>query len=365
MNNISTLKRKTGTKDILLVGFRKSLFDYLIPPPSTDRSFYRTEDIENPFLAYQWLEKSLVYGELPYAIICHLNELELNEFRFLKQVRKHPILRNLPFIVIGEKGAVIDQKELLKEGVDDCYLDKVSWADLHLRVSFLKKHKQGMLLHEDLNIESNEFIIPRGKRIFDIAFASMVIAALSPLLLMIALLIKISSKGPVIYRSKRVGTGYQVFDFLKFRSMCQDADEKLNKLSHLNQYAQEDGQQAETAFIKLKNDPRITRIGRFIRMTSLDELPQLFNVLRGEMSIVGNRPLPLYEAELMTRDQWAQRFWAPAGLTGLWQTIGARKDKLTTEERVQLDIEYANKFSFVMDAKILSRTLPAMFQKEE
>ena len=117
--------------------------------------------------------------------------------------------------------------------------------------------------------------------------------------------------------------------------------------------------------MKLRKDPRITRIGRFLRMTSLDELPQLFNVLRGEMSIVGNRPLPLYEAELMTRDEWAMRFFAPAGLTGLWQTIGVHKDKLTTEERVKIDIEYAEKFSFLLDIKILFRTLPAMLQKEE
>ncbi|MEO0778360.1 MAG: sugar transferase, partial [Bacteroidota bacterium] len=236
----------------------------------------------------------------------------------------------------------------------------VDWADLHRRLEFLNHHKEAILAEDSAN-EGLDVRIPLGKRIFDIFFASTAILILSPVLLLIALLIKLGSKGPIIYKSKRIGTGYQQFDFLKFRSMVVDADAKLGQLKHLNHYADTSG---KASFFKLNNDPRITKVGKFIRKTSLDELPQLFNVLRGEMSIVGNRPLPLYEAEQMTRDDWAKRFLAPAGLTGLWQVNPKGKDNLTVEERIDLDIEYAESHNLWLDIKIISRTLPAMIQKE-
>lgn len=118
-------------------------------------------------------------------------------------------------------------------------------------------------------------------------------------------------------------------------------------------------------FIKYENDPRITKIGRFLRKYSIDELPQLINIIKGDMSIVGNRPLPLYEAEQLTSDQYIDRFLAPAGLTGLWQ-VEKRGDsgKLSPEERKQLDIYYANNYNFWMDMKILFKTFTAFIQKE-
>jgi lipopolysaccharide/colanic/teichoic acid biosynthesis glycosyltransferase len=221
---------------------------------------------------------------------------------------------------------------------------------------------------------------------------------------LISLLIKLESKGPVFYYSSRVGTGYRIFKFWKFRSMRQDADQLLSSIKNLNQYQQQNtntqiqasscsactsigdcnhklvnaqGQficenqhhqlsktQAGPAFIKLANDPRITRIGLFIRKTSLDELPQLFNVLRGDMSIVGNRPLPLYEAEKLTTDGFAERFNAPAGITGLWQVTKRGQANMSELERIHLDIRYAQKFSLKGDLKILLKTFPAMYQKE-
>ncbi|NJK84148.1 MAG: sugar transferase [Saprospiraceae bacterium] len=202
-----------------------------------------------------------------------------------------------------------------------------------------------------------------AKRGLDIVGALAIITLISPILLIIALAIKVDSKGPIIYRSRRIGRGYQKFDFFKFRSMYQDADERLKQLIHLNQYA--NGEETENCFIKIKNDPRITKIGQLIRKTSLDELPQLFNVLRGEMSLVGNRPLPLYEAELMVRDEWAMRFIAPAGLTGLWQVSKRGKNDMSTAERVALDVEYAQNHSFFYDMKLLLKTLPAMIQEED
>ena len=134
------------------------------------------------------------------------------------------------------------------------------------------------------------------------------------------------------------------------------SEQDFNTQKHIHQ---------ENAFVKIENDPRITKVGRFIRKYSIDELPQLINILRGDMSVVGNRPLPLYEAELLTNDESIDRFIAPAGLTGLWQ-VEKRGDsgKLSAEERKQLDITYGRTYSFMLDIKIIIRTLSAFVQKE-
>jgi len=242
----------------------------------------------------------------------------------------------------------------------------------------------------------SDFRVPVWKRAFDILFAGTVILALLPLFLVIAIAIRIETPGKVFYAAPRVGRGYNVFGFYKFRSMYKDADQRLKSLMINNQYTVEpegslevkhhtegtilfkdDGmirepeyleqkrQKQENGFVKFANDPRITRVGRFIRNTSIDELPQLFNVLKGDMSIVGNRPLPPYEAELLTTDRWIKRFTSPAGLTGLWQvTKRGGAYKMSSDERKQLDIEYVESYSFWYDLKIIMRTIPAMIQHE-
>ena len=122
----------------------------------------------------------------------------------------------------------------------------------------------------------------------------------------------------------------------------------------------------KNSFVKLENDPRITKVGKFIRKYSLDELPQLFNILKGDMSVVGNRPLPLYESELLTSDEYIDRFMAPAGLTGIWQVEKrGSSGTLSAEERKQLDIKYAKTFSFKLDIQIIIKTFTAFIQKED
>ena len=135
------------------------------------------------------------------------------------------------------------------------------------------------------------------------------------------------------------------------------------------QHIQGQKQQRDHAFVKFENDPRITRVGKIIRKLSIDELPQLLNVIKGDMSIVGNRPLPLYEAELLTTDEWTDRFNGPAGITGLWQVEARGKSsKMSPEERKKLDNRYVEisntRFSFWKDIWIILRTIPAVFQKE-
>ena len=286
--------------------------------------------------------------------------------------------------------------------------DESSFAQVTNYISIRRKHQQqeAKLKAEKENLRT--FHLPLWKRIFDILFAGCALIILSPLLLLTALAIRIESKGAVIYKSKRVGSNYQVFDFLKFRSMYLNADKRLKELNALNQYntdeeenvserdeitfdeltgsteeeecllisddfivyedefTQKKQKEKENAFVKLEHDPRITRVGRFIRKYSIDELPQLINVLKGDMSIVGNRPLPLYEAELLTNDAYIDRFMAPSGLTGLWQ-VEKRGDsgKMSAEERKMLDIRYAKEFSFWFDMKIILRTFTAFIQKED
>ncbi|MFZ4635274.1 MAG: sugar transferase, partial [Saprospiraceae bacterium] len=129
-------------------------------------------------------------------------------------------------------------------------------------------------------------------------------------------------------------------------------------LAHMNQY------QTGSAFIKIANDPRITRVGRIIRKYSIDELPQLINILRGDMSLVGNRPLPMYEAEQLTNDVYSARFLAPAGLTGLWQVTKRGSNDMSMDERIGLDIAYRDNLSIRTDLHIMMRTFTSFIQKE-
>ncbi|MCX6239398.1 MAG: sugar transferase [Bacteroidia bacterium] len=254
--------------------------------------------------------------------------------------------------------------------------------------------------------------MPLSKRLFDLLVAISALIVLSPILLLVVIAIRLESKGKVYYISKRVGC--KPFDFYKLRSMRVGADSELKKLAKdKNQYATASQQseidfskpcpvcakladakncspilhigphhicdywyntqkrevaKTKSAFIKIADDPRITKVGKFIRNTSIDELPQLINVIKGDMSIVGNRPLPVYEAELLTRGLLSKRFLAPAGITGLWQVeLRGKGGVMSEDERMRLDNEYAdhfigNSYSFWYDLKLILRTVPALFQ---
>lgn len=191
------------------------------------------------------------------------------------------------------------------------------------------------------------------KRVLDVIGSSLLILALSPLLVAIALAVKFSSPGPIIYKQTRVGRYGKEFQFLKFRSMYVDADKRLEELLKSNEKA--------GPIFKMKNDPRVTPLGRFLRHYSLDELPQLFNVLFGDMSLVGPRP-PLPREVAQYDDKAFRRLSVTPGITCLWQICG--RSDTTFEEWVALDDFYVEHMSFWLDLKILLKTPFAVIRGE-
>lgn len=314
-----------------------------------------------------------------------------------------------------------DRKQYQKCGINDTLEAGASITEFNKKISFIADREASFFDEEQPKFRMLKFKIPVWKRVFDIVFSLIAIILLSPIFILTAIAIRLESKGPVIFKSKRVGTNYTIFNFLKFRSMYIDAEERLQEVAKEvgNQYAEkkapeeehtitaplgieaemmmmdmgmssdmmisddevmlvgddyvvaesdyakEKKEEIDNAFVKIENDPRITKVGKFIRKTSIDELPQLFNILKGDMSIVGNRPLPLYEAEKLTVDKSIDRFMAPAGLTGLWQVEERGKGgMMSAEERKQLDILYGQTYNFMLDMKIIFRTLFAFVQKK-
>jgi len=350
MNLHEVLALETEVVVIGLTGrYDEALRDYSYADKLDVQSF------ESTYKAFRYLQRE-ADDEIVEAIICDLTTLSNEGFLFVHNLRKHEELRHLPIIAIDRTGTA-EPLKVLAQGVDDCYVSPVSWEVLTERIALIKEYR--LLLEDDDEIvaETNQrYRIPKGKRIFDVIFALGALLFWALPMLLIAAAIKLTSKGEILYRSKRIGTGYEQFEFLKFRSMVEHADTQVDHLREQNQYG------ADAAFFKMKDDPRVTWIGRIIRNTSLDELPQLFNVLKGDMSIVGNRPLPLGEAEILTSEEWSERFLAPAGITGKWQTSGRGKDTMCVEDRMALDIAYAREYSAFEDFKILIKTLGAMKQ---
>lgn len=327
-------------------------------------------------------------------IIYEENDIK-NDLLIIKSLNETTLNRKVVFFVINY---LTNPQIFIELGVHDVFNINSDVSKIIKRFEFIIQHFDQLAIKKTVAFAA--FKLPLWKRIFDIIFATFILIVLLPVFLIIALLIRLESKGRVYYTSPRVGSGYKVFRFLKFRSMYTDADKKVDSLMKNNQYSgssesleteekngvtfdkgpfligdegmvpeinvkKQKDQRRKNTFFKVSNDPRITKIGRMLRNTSFDELTQLINVLKGDMSIVGNRPLPLYEAELLTTDQWVKRFLAPAGMTGLWQvTKRGGANKMSADDRKQLDIEYAENFSFLYDMKIILKTIPAMLQHE-
>lgn len=310
---------------------------------------------------FEMVSKLSVY-ELDVSILLEVQPSMVSDaFALVEMLKKNWLSRNLVIIfLLTEKDSAVTGAAFAAR-INDCYSPDISFADIRLRLQFLSAYK---ILNEQLKDLPEEplqqYRIPFLKRLLDLSISVVALSLLSPVLLIIAILIKLDSKGPVFYTSKRVGAGYKIFDFYKFRSMRVNADKEVEtlKATTANQYG-------ESAFFKMKNDPRVTKLGNFLRNSSIDELPQLFNVIKGDMSIVGNRPLPLYEAEQLTTNEWSMRFLGPAGITGLWQIIKRGKSDMSDRERKKLDNFYNKKFSIWLDLKIIFMTIPVLLQKEK
>ena len=339
---------------------------------------------------------------------------DINAINYLKKKNKHI------YIILLTKDFTAENRSVYqKSGINDTLDCNASITELNKKIQFISDRENMLFDDQQPRYRMLRFKIPIWKRIFDVVFSIIVLILTSPIFILTAIAIRLESKGPVIFKSKRVGANYTIFNFLKFRSMYQDAEERLkevakeagNQYAEINKktespsmpmtdmsmggnmmigddtdmmisddevmlvgddfvisetnYSKEKKEEIENAFVKIENDPRVTKVGRFIRKFSIDELPQLFNILKGDMSVVGNRPLPLYEAEKLTIDTSIDRFMAPAGLTGLWQVEERGKGgMMSAEERKQLDIKYGQTYNFWLDMKILFRTFFAFVQKE-
>ncbi len=195
---------------------------------------------------------------------------------------------------------------------------------------------------------------PFGKRVFDLFFASFALLFFSPFFLCISFFILATSKGSIFYKQVRIKKGGKPFVCYKFRTMRQNSDALLRQILHSDPRKREEWKK----FFKLKKDPRITPIGKFLRKTSLDELPQFWNVLKGDLSIVGPRPVLKQEVEEYYKDLAPKILSVKPGITGLWQVSG--RSQLNMEERVRLEASYVDRQSFWLDLFLIAKTIPAM-----
>ncbi|TDE10242.1 sugar transferase [Dyadobacter psychrotolerans] len=393
--------------------------DTKVPPAALYRVAYLTKDFEQylwfsanygSYLQIEYFEEKddLLNALQDYfpadVIIAHVKS---EGWALLDIIRGNAGLGNLPFIILVDKLSPALVRNAKEKKADDIFATDFTDGDLLTRLHYFTKRQWYVAQKASQKIQAiNHTETPFWKRAIDVVSTGGAVILLSPVFLLVAAAIRLDSKGPVFYKSKRVGSGYKIFDLYKFRTMRTDADQMIRKMAAFNMYNNKPAESAvkpedanlceecrsggfcnrrlfldgkeicekvfqnqkeqKAAFMKFQNDPRITRIGKFLRNSSLDELPQLINILKGDMSLVGNRPLPLYEAEKMTTDDKILRFAGPAGLTGLWQVTkrGKGKADMSEEERAELDITYAKNFSFKMDMMIILKTFPALLQSE-
>jgi lipopolysaccharide/colanic/teichoic acid biosynthesis glycosyltransferase len=321
--------------------------------------------VQDILLSRNVLREQLFNGVIPSYIIYTIDDQLSGLGKFKKYLRSNPLLESVPLFVYTETITHEIKQKLRKiGGIDDIITPDVSHEAFEDKFNIARSIREmsRQATKEGRVYRPGHYINHSCKRILDITIAGTALLLLSPLFLVIAVLIKMESKGPVFYVSHRAGNRYRIFNFYKFRTMVADADKQVAEMmqSNSNQY---DTNESGPIFFKVTNDPRVTSLGAFLRNTSLDEIPQLLNVIIGDMSLVGNRPLPLYEAATLTTDDFAGRFIAPAGITGLWQIKKRGNKDMSVIERISLDINYAQKNSMLYDMWILANTPGAMRQK--
>lgn len=305
---------------------------------------------------HHFVDSALNHPEYGVKIVGILSD---NPGPYGSEVLGVPVLGGVEDVGVVFKACPIDEVVFVQgRGVFDRYsqlisLCKLEGKSVHILIEGLTPERGEMVANRVYGLTalssfpvkpSSAFLVKRG---LDIVLSGVALASLSPLLLVIVLLIRITSPGPALFVQERIGYNGRRIKVFKFRTMVQNADAIKDQLRHLNE--------VDGPVFKIKDDPRITSVGRFLRKTSLDELPQLINVLLGHMSIVGPRPLPTKEALQCTGWQ-RKRMAAMPGLTCIWQISG--RNGITFEEWMKMDIEYIEKWSLWMDFKIIIKTVP-------
>jgi lipopolysaccharide/colanic/teichoic acid biosynthesis glycosyltransferase len=378
----------------------------LLEPLQNDASIKLTIK-DNALQAMHYIEEAEV---MPDGIICNMILRGINGVQFYKELKlKKYLAVDVPFILVSRNFKQSFRQQAYSLGVDDYFAAPFQAERITNRIDYISKFKTkySKEINQDTESSLEFYKTPFLKRAFDISLAGGALLALSPLMLITCVAIYAESRGKVFYASKRVGANFKTFDFYKFRSMYPDADKRLKEVAHLNQYQSVTVEEncsecaklpegeycsptydddkgdkicermikikrsAEVAFLKIENDPRITKVGKFIRNTSIDELPQLINIIKGDMSIVGNRPLPVSEANALTKSargkrlELGLRFNCAAGLTGLWQVeLRGKAGGMSEDERFELDKAYALDNSFIGDIKLILRTFKVFLKNE-
>jgi len=329
---------------------------------------------DNIFSVCQWVS----INGLPDAIICEQklpvgDGIGFHDFWIEQFDPDHQV----PFLLIDDKKATDLVDKALQKKIDAIYIKPVTLETLVSSILTLRSDKTPTdKLFDKKAIPSTSYKIPVLKRMIDLVTASLILLIISPFLLIFAIAIRIESRGKIYFVSKRLGSGYKLFDFYQLRTMYSSSGRRLKEISHLNHNVQHEPSNP-TQVLKEKNktpnmnfeaDPRISKVGRVLRKLHFDELPQLVNVLKGDLSIVGNRPLKIYDAELLTSEDLINRMQGPAGVTGLWKLKSRRRLKrMLSEERRALDNKYykiaRRKFSVWSDLWIIARTIPVMLRR--
>jgi len=323
--------------------------------------------LDNVFSVCRWVAEN----GFPDAVICEQKlpvgeGIGFHDFWIEQFDPEHQI----PFLLLDDEKVPDAAEKALQKKIDAVYIKPVTAETLVSRILALKNEKIKIISTlSTRTIVSTCYKTPFLKRTIDIVTASLILLIISPFLLIFAIAIRLESRGRIYYISKRVGSGYNLFDFYQLRTMYTSSGKRLKEITHLNHNTK--GASAsipENSLQQEQSDPRISKVGRVLRKLHFDELPQLVNVIKGDLSIVGNRPLKIYDAELLTSEDLTHRMYGPAGITGLWKLKSRRRLKrMSNEERRALDNKYykiaRRKFSVWSDLWIIARTIPFVLRR--
>ncbi len=330
--------RGRNLRDMLIVGTNPRAVQFACKV--RDNQFFGYRVIG--FVDQEW-EGLSEFSQSGFSLACNFDEL----LAYLRTNVVDEVVVALPMRSLharaSEVAAICEEQGILVRFISNLFDGKMS------RPRVVVMDGDSVITHNTVRLEGWPVVI---KRLVDIVISAAMSLLLLPVFLLTALLIKVTSPGPVFFVQKRLGLNKRHFGIYKFRTMVTDAEKRMKEIEHLNEVS--------GPVFKIKNDPRITPIGKFLRKTSIDELPQLFNVFMGDMSLVGPRPLPLRDYEGFSEDWQRRRFSVRPGVTCLWQ-IGGRSS-ISFEQWMELDLQYIDKWSLLLDFKILLKTIPAVLK---